>query len=137
MKSQSLLTLYAPSVSRFDHPYLFLLDVGLLERVYETMKYYEREWRIEQNRQEKQKKANKLRKQIFQTVESVFCLSRMIKRPISALIGSPLSSFWISDGRCFAKSLATDTGRGRCHQLALNELGFLTNGGDLNILNSS
>ena len=30
---------------------IFLLDVGLPERVYETMKYYEREWRIEQNRQ--------------------------------------------------------------------------------------
>ena len=32
---------------------IFLLDVGLPERVYETMKYYEREWRIEQNRQAK------------------------------------------------------------------------------------
>lgn len=30
---------------------IFLLDVGLPERVYEAMKYYEREWRIEQNRQ--------------------------------------------------------------------------------------
>ena len=30
---------------------IILLDVGLPERVYETMKYYEREWRIEQNRQ--------------------------------------------------------------------------------------
>ena len=30
---------------------IFLLDVDLPERVYETMKYYEREWRIEQNRQ--------------------------------------------------------------------------------------
>ena len=30
---------------------IFLLDVGLPERVYDAMKYYEREWRIEQNRQ--------------------------------------------------------------------------------------
>ncbi len=30
---------------------IFQLDVGLPERVYEIMKYYEREWRIEQNRQ--------------------------------------------------------------------------------------
>ena len=34
---------------------IFLLDVGLPERVYETMKYYEREWRIEQNRQARKK----------------------------------------------------------------------------------
>ena len=30
---------------------IILLDVDFPERVYETMKYYEREWRIEQNRQ--------------------------------------------------------------------------------------
>lgn len=41
---------------------IFLLDVGLPERVYETMKYYEREWRIEQNRQ--------ARKQTKQTLKS-------------------------------------------------------------------
>lgn len=29
---------------------IYLLDVGLPERVFETMSYYEREWRIEQNR---------------------------------------------------------------------------------------
>ncbi len=42
---------------------IFLLDVGLPERVYETMKYYEREWRIEQNRQARKqtKQASKTR----------------------------------------------------------------------------
>lgn len=34
---------------------IFLLDVGLPERVYDAMKYYEREWRIEQNRQARKK----------------------------------------------------------------------------------
>lgn len=44
---------------------IFLLDVGLPERVYETMKYYEREWRIEQNRQ-----ARKQTKQALKTKSS-------------------------------------------------------------------
>ena len=30
---------------------IYLLDVGLPERVFETMSYFEREWRIQQNRQ--------------------------------------------------------------------------------------
>ena len=34
---------------------IYLLDVGLPRRVFETMSYYEREWRIEQNRQGHQK----------------------------------------------------------------------------------
>ena len=34
---------------------IHLLDVGLPERVFETMTYFEREWRIEQNRQGHQK----------------------------------------------------------------------------------
>lgn len=56
MKSQSFLALLKRRILPF-HPSadliipIFLLDVGLPERVYETMKYYEREWRIEQNRQ--------------------------------------------------------------------------------------
>lgn len=55
-KSQSLIVLLKRRCFPF-HPSadliipIFLLDVGLPERVYETMKYYEREWRIEQNRQ--------------------------------------------------------------------------------------
>jgi len=44
---------------------IFLLDVGLPERVYEIMKYYEREWRIEQNRQ-----ARKQTKQASKTKSS-------------------------------------------------------------------
>ena len=44
---------------------IILLDVGLPERVYETMKYYEREWRIEQNRQ-----ARKQTKQASKTKSS-------------------------------------------------------------------
>ena len=56
VKSQSFLALLKRKILPF-HPSadfiipIFLLDVGLPERVYETMKYYEREWRIEQNRQ--------------------------------------------------------------------------------------
>ena len=56
VKSQSPLALLKRRCFPF-HPSadliipIFLLDVGLPERVYETMKYYEREWRIEQNRQ--------------------------------------------------------------------------------------
>ena len=56
VKSQSFLALLKRRILPF-HPSadliipIFLLDVGLPERVYETMKYYEREWRIEQNRQ--------------------------------------------------------------------------------------
>ena len=56
VNSQSPLTLLKRRCLPF-HPSadliipIFLLDVGLPERVYETMKYYEREWRIEQNRQ--------------------------------------------------------------------------------------
>ena len=55
-KSQSLLALLKRRCCPFHQQAdlsipIFLLDVGLPERVYETMKYYEREWRIEQNRQ--------------------------------------------------------------------------------------
>ena len=56
VKSQSPLALLKRRCFPF-HPSadliipIFLLDVGLPERVYEIMKYYEREWRIEQNRQ--------------------------------------------------------------------------------------
>ena len=56
VRSQSLLALPKRRCFSF-HPSadliipIILLDVGLPERVYETMKYYEREWRIEQNRQ--------------------------------------------------------------------------------------
>ena len=39
---------------------IYLLDVGLPKRVFETMSYFEREWRIEQNRQRNQaSKSNK------------------------------------------------------------------------------
>ena len=38
---------------------IYLLDVGLPERVFETMSYYEREWRIEQNRQRNQNSKSK------------------------------------------------------------------------------
>lgn len=55
-KSRSLLALLKRRCCPFHQSAdliipIFLLDVGLPERVYETMKYYEREWRIEQNRQ--------------------------------------------------------------------------------------
>ena len=56
VKSQSFLAVLKRKCLPF-HPSadliipIFLLDVGLPERVYEAMKYYEREWRIEQNRQ--------------------------------------------------------------------------------------
>ena len=55
-QSQSLLALLKRRCFPFHQPAdliipIILLDVGLPERVYETMKYYEREWRIEQNRQ--------------------------------------------------------------------------------------
>ena len=70
VKSQSLLALLKRRCFPF-HPSadliipIFLLDVGLPERVYETMKYYEREWRIEQNRQ-----ARKQTKQASKTKSS-------------------------------------------------------------------
>ncbi|RAG47615.1 hypothetical protein DN490_35635 [Burkholderia multivorans] len=56
VKSQSFLALLKRRIFPFHQSAdliipIFLLDVGLPERVYETMKYYEREWRIEQNRQ--------------------------------------------------------------------------------------
>lgn len=56
VKSQSLLALLKRRCFPFHQSAdliipIILLDVGLPERVYETMKYYEREWRIEQNRQ--------------------------------------------------------------------------------------
>ena len=56
VKSQSFLALLKRRILPFHQSAdliipIFLLDVGLPERVYETMKYYEREWRIEQNRQ--------------------------------------------------------------------------------------
>ena len=38
---------------------IYLLDVGLPRRVFETMSYYEREWRIEQNRQRNQNSKSK------------------------------------------------------------------------------
>lgn len=38
---------------------IYLLDVGLPERVFETMSYFEREWRIEQNRQRHQNSKSK------------------------------------------------------------------------------
>ncbi len=56
VKKPSFLTLLKRRILPF-HPSadliipIFLLDVGLPERVYDAMKYYEREWRIEQNRQ--------------------------------------------------------------------------------------
>lgn len=56
VKSQSLIALPKRRCFPFHQSAdliipIFLLDVDLPERVYETMKYYEREWRIEQNRQ--------------------------------------------------------------------------------------
>ena len=56
VKSQSFLTQLKRRILPF-YPSadliipIFLLDVDFPERVYEIMKYYEREWRIEQNRQ--------------------------------------------------------------------------------------
>ena len=56
VKSQSLLALLKRRCFPF-HPSadliipIILLDVDFPERVYEIMKYYEREWHIEQNRQ--------------------------------------------------------------------------------------
>lgn len=38
---------------------IYLLDVGLPERVFETMSYFEREWRIEQNRERNQTSKSK------------------------------------------------------------------------------
>jgi len=38
---------------------IYLLDVGLPRRVFETMSYFEREWRIQQNRQRNQKSKSK------------------------------------------------------------------------------
>ena len=38
---------------------IYLLDVGLPKRVFETMSYYEREWRIKQNRQRNQTSKSK------------------------------------------------------------------------------
>ena len=38
---------------------IYLLDVGLPRRVFETMSYFEREWRIEQNHQRNQKSKSK------------------------------------------------------------------------------
>ena len=38
---------------------IHLLDVGLPRRIFETMSYYEREWRIEQNRQRNQNSKSK------------------------------------------------------------------------------
>ncbi len=56
VKSQSLLSLLKRRCFPFHQSAdliipIILLDVGLPERIYEIMKYYEREWRIEQNRQ--------------------------------------------------------------------------------------
>ena len=41
---------------------IYLLDVGLPRRVFETMSYFEREWRIEQNCQRNQKSKSKKKK---------------------------------------------------------------------------
>ena len=38
---------------------IYLLDVGLPERVFETMSYFEREWRIQENRQRNQNSKSK------------------------------------------------------------------------------
>ena len=38
---------------------IYLLDVGLPRRVFETMSYFEREWRIQQNRQRNQNSKSK------------------------------------------------------------------------------
>ena len=38
---------------------IYLLDVGLPKRVFEAMSYFEREWRIEQNRQRNQSSKSK------------------------------------------------------------------------------
>ena len=38
---------------------IYLLDVGLPKRVFETMSYFEREWRIQQNRQRNQTSTSK------------------------------------------------------------------------------
>ena len=38
---------------------IYLLDVGLPERVFEVMSYFEREWRIQQNRQRNQNSKSK------------------------------------------------------------------------------
>ena len=38
---------------------IYLLDVGLPKRVFETMSYFEREWRIQQNRQRNQTSKSK------------------------------------------------------------------------------
>lgn len=38
---------------------IYLLDVGFPERVFETMSYFEREWRIQQNRQRNQTSKSK------------------------------------------------------------------------------
>ena len=70
VKSQSLLALLKRRCFPFHQSAdliipIILLDVGLPERVYETMKYYEREWRIEQNRQ-----ARKQTKQASKTKSS-------------------------------------------------------------------
>lgn len=70
VKSQSLLALLKRRCCPF-HPSadliipIILLDVDFPERVYEAMKYYEREWRIEQNRQ-----ARKQTKQASKTKSS-------------------------------------------------------------------
>ena len=70
VQSQSLLALMKRRCFPFHQSAdliipIFLLDVGLPERVYDTMKYYEREWRIEQNRQ-----ARKQTKQASKTKSS-------------------------------------------------------------------
>ena len=70
VRSQSLLALPKRRCFSFHQSAdliipIILLDVGLPERVYETMKYYEREWCIEQNRQ-----ARKQTKQASKTKSS-------------------------------------------------------------------
>lgn len=54
LKSKSFLSQAKRRVFFFSQPAdlvipIFLLDIGLPKKVFETMKYFEREWRIEQN----------------------------------------------------------------------------------------
>ena len=49
---------------------IYLLDVGLPKRVFETMSYFEREWRIQQNRQRNQNSKSKKKERFHQTSNS-------------------------------------------------------------------
>ena len=72
-RSQSLLSLLKRSCFPFHQSAdliipIILLDVDFPERVYEAMKYYEREWRIEQNRQARKTDKISFENQIFRTL---------------------------------------------------------------------